>query len=122
MQDVPITPSIAVTIGEQQRVYHAFVTTAPPALDGPSTITLHASTFADVSGFAADPLVHNRANSKAPARLVLIESRELTWHRTRYRAENCLCVPADAVLVSFRTLQFWMWLRLQASLNTEVPE
>ena len=54
MPEVYPTPSIEVTIGGQIRVYHAFVTTAIPALDGPSTMTLHASTLADVSGFAAN--------------------------------------------------------------------
>ena len=114
------TPSIAVTIGGQERVYHAFVTTAAPTLDGPSTMTLHASTLADVSGLAADPLVHDTASSKTPARLVLIETRELAWHRAKYRAEHCLCAPADPVLVSLRTLQFWLWQRLQAPLASEV--
>jgi hypothetical protein len=51
---LPTTPTIAVAIGRQSRIYHAFVTTAPAALDGPSTMTLYASTLADVAGFAAD--------------------------------------------------------------------
>lgn len=84
MPELAPTPSIAVTIGGQIRIYHAFVTTAAPALDGPSTMPLHASTLADVAGFAADPIVHDSARSKTPARLVLIETRELTWHRARY--------------------------------------
>jgi hypothetical protein len=120
MPEVPHTPSIDVTIGGQQRVYHAFVTTATPSLDGPSTMTLHASTLADVSGFAADPLIHDPSSSRTPARLVLIETRELAWHRARYRAEHCLCAPADPLLVSLRTLQFWLWQRLQAPLASEL--
>ena len=120
MPEIAPTPSIAVTIGGQIRVYHAFVTTAPPAFDGPSTVTLHTSTLADVSGFAADPIANDTARSKTPARLVLIETRELAWHRARYRAEHCLCAPADPVLVSLRTLQFWLWQRLQTPLVSEV--
>ena len=120
MPEITRTPSIAVTIGGQERVYHAFVTTAAPTLDGPSTMTLHASTLADVSGFAADPIVHDRTTGKTPARLVLIETRELAWHRSRYRAEHCLCAPADPFLVSLRTLQFWLWQRLQAPFASEV--
>jgi hypothetical protein len=108
------TPSIEVTIGGQIRVYHAFVTTAAATLDGPSTMTLHASTLADVCGFAADPIVHDSISSKTPARLVLIETRELAWHRAKYRAEHCVCAPADPLLVSLRTLQYWLWQRLQA--------
>ena len=114
MRELSPTPSIEVTIGGQIRIYHAFVTTAAPTLDGPSTMTLHASTLSDVCGFAADPIVHDAAISKMPARLVLIETRELAWHKARYRSEHCLCAPADPVLVSLRTLQFWLWQRLQA--------
>ena len=120
MPEITRTPSIAVTIGGQERVYHAFVTTAAPTLDGPSTMTLHASSLADVAGFAADPIVHNSAASKTPARLVLIETRELAWHRARYHTEHCLCAPADPLLVSLRTLQFWLWQRLQAPFTSEV--
>ena len=120
MPEFARTPSIAVTIGGQIRVYHAYVTTATPALDGPSTMTLHASTLADVSGFAADPIIQDTARSRTPARLVLIEARELEWHRTRYKAEDCLCAPVDPVLVSLRTLQFWLWQRLHAPIASEV--
>src|SRR4051794_18355940 len=38
-------PCILVTIGQESRVYHAFVTAAPCHLDAPSTMTLHVSTF-----------------------------------------------------------------------------
>jgi hypothetical protein len=120
MSHVFITPSITVTIGGQIRVYHAFVTTASPALDGPSTLTLYTSTLADVIGFAADPIVADSARGRMPARLVLIEARELTWHRERFRAEQSLCAPADPVLVSVKALQQWLWGRLQAPLPIEV--
>jgi hypothetical protein len=113
-------PSIEVTIGGQNRVYHAFVTTAPPTLDGPSTMTLHASTLSDVSGFAADPIVHDVRTGRTPARLVLIETRELQWHRSNYKTAHCLCAPADPVLVSLKTLQYWLWLRLQTPNACEV--
>jgi hypothetical protein len=120
MQELSPMPSIAVTIGGQLRVYHAFVTTAGPELDGPSTLTLHSSTFSDIAGFAADPLVHDTTRGRMPARLVLIEMRELAWHRARYRAEHRIFAPADPVLVSLRTLQHWLWQRLQASGAHEV--
>ena len=120
MRELSPLPSIAVTIGGQLRVYHAFVTTAGPELDGPSTLTLYASTFTDLSGFAADPIVHDTARGRMPARLVLIEMRELAWHRARYRAEHCIFAPADPVLVSLKTLQHWLWSRLQASATNEV--
>ena len=107
-------PNIAVTIGGQLRVYYAYVTTADPALDGPSTMTLYTSTLTDLSGFAAEPIVHETSRGKAPARLVLIDLKELAWHRTRYGEQHCIFVPADPVLVSFKTLQHWLWQRLRA--------
>ena len=54
MSDTSITPSIEVTIGRQTRLYHAFITTAPAALDAPSTLTLYAGPLSDVAGFAVD--------------------------------------------------------------------
>ena len=40
MRDTSRTPNIAVTIGGQLRVYYAYVTTAGPDFDGPTTMTL----------------------------------------------------------------------------------
>ena len=120
MQTLSPVPSIAVAIGGQLRIYHAFVTTASPSLDGPSTLTLHASTFADVAGFAANPLAFDTTRGRTPARLVLIEARELVWHKASYRSEHRVLTPADPVLVSLRTLQHWLWSRLQASPPSEV--
>ena len=71
-------------------------------------------------GFAADPIVDDTARGRMPARLVLIEMRELAWHRAKYRAEQRIFAPADPVLVSLRTLQHWLWTRLQASATNEV--
>jgi hypothetical protein len=120
MRHISPAPNIAVTIGGQLRIYYAYVTTADPALDGPSTLTLYASTLTDLSGFAADPIVHDTSRAKAPARLVLIDLKELAWHRARYRQEQCMFAPADPVLVSFKTLQHWLWQRLQAPIAMEV--
>ena len=64
MRDFAITPSIAVTIGRQTRLYHAYVTTAPAALDSPSTLTLYLSTLADVAGFAANPVTHDAHDTR----------------------------------------------------------
>ena len=108
------TPHIAVTIGGQLRVYYAYVTTARPELDGPATMTLYASTLTELAGFALDPIVHDRVRGQALARLILIDLRELTWHRATYRREQCICAPADPMLVSPHTLQHWLWQRLQA--------
>src|SRR5260370_15576143 len=90
MRDISPTPNITVTIGGQLRIYYAYVTTAGPELDGPSTMTLYASTLTDLSGFAADPIVHERVGGKARARLVLIDLKALSWHRAGYRWGPCV--------------------------------
>ena len=64
MHVTAITPSIAVTIGRQMRLFHAFVTTAPAVLDAPSTLTLYLATLSDVCGLAAEP---NALTRRAPA-------------------------------------------------------
>jgi hypothetical protein len=120
MRHLSITPSVSVTIGRQTRVYFAFVTTAPAALEAPATLTLHAGTFADVSGFAAEAIARDARLARIPARLVLVEALELAWQRARYRGHQHLVLPADRVLVGLNTLQQWLWQRLQASTPTEV--
>ena len=120
MRQLSITPSITVTIGRHTRVYFAFVTTAPVHLDSPGTLTLHESTFADVIGFAADPITHHEFHGRAPARLVLIDSMELAWQRARYRGQQHALLRADPVLVGLNTLQHWLWHRLRGPFASEV--
>ena len=67
MRNGSITPSITVDIGGQLRIYHAFVTTAPPALDGPATMTLHTSTFSDVAAPPETPVPVQRLILPTPA-------------------------------------------------------
>ena len=120
MRHLSITPSITVTIGRHTRLYFAFVTTAPAELDSPATMTLHASTFTEVSGFAADPITHDELRGRMPARLVLVDAMELAWQRARYRGHQHLLLPADPVLVGLDTLQHWLWQRLRAPIASEV--
>jgi len=121
MRHLSITPSVSVTIGRQTRLYFAFVTTAPAELDSPATMTLHAGTFADVAGFAADAIAHDAIRGQAPGRLVLVDAMELAWQRARYRGNQHLLLPADRVLVGLNTLQHWLWQRLQTPTSSEVP-
>jgi hypothetical protein len=120
MRHLSITPSVSVTIGRQTRLYFAFVTTAPAELDSPATMTLHAGTFADVAGFAAEATAHDASRARTPARLVLVDALELAWQRARYRGNQHLLLPADRVLVGLNTLQQWLWQRLQATTPSEV--
>ena len=109
-----ITPSIGVTIGQQMRLFHAFVTTAPAVLDAPSTVTLYLATlsgrFRPGSGSEV-PLDTNRTST--PARLVLVDSTELDWQRARYREGHYVFATADPVLVGLNSLQHWLWQRLR---------
>src|SRR2546423_15678923 len=120
MRQLSITPSITVTIGRHTRLYFAFVTTAPAELDSPATMTLHAATFSDVAGFAADPITCDEIRGRTPARLVLVDATELVWQRARYRGNQHVLAPADPALVGLNTLQHWLWQRLQAPIASEV--
>jgi len=114
MTERSLTPNITVTIGHHTRIYFAFVTTAPAELDSPSTVTLHAASFADVSGLAAEPITLDGTRSRMPARLVLVDAMELAWQRANYRGHQHTLWPADPGLVGLNTLQQWLWQRLQA--------
>ena len=120
MRQLSITPHITVTIGQHTRQYFAFVTTAPAALDSPATVTLHASTFADVVGLAAEPITHDELRGRGPGRLVLVDAMELGWQQAKYRGHQHVLLPADPMLVGLNSLQVWMWQRLQAPIARSV--
>lgn len=109
------TPNIEVTIGGQTRLYHAFITTAPAALDAPGTLTLYAGPFCDVVGLANDPPIGN-GRPDLESRLILIDSTELAWQRARCRSREHLLSSADPLLVGLTALQQWLWQRLQLPL------
>ena len=119
MSDTSITPSIEVTIGRQTRLYHAFVTTAPAALDAPSTLTLYAGPLKDVAGFAVDTVALDATQGQPRHRgSILIDTTELGWQRARCRSRAHRLTPADPVLVGLNTLQQWLWQRLQIPIAT----
>ena len=115
-----ITPSIEVTIGRQTRLYYAYVTTAPAALDAPSTLTLYAGPLCDVVGFAVDLLSIDAARARTPSRLILIDSAEFAWQRARCREGRHVLATTDPILVGPNTLQQWLWRRLAAPFVDEV--
>ncbi len=108
-------PGIVVTIGQQSRFYRAFVTSAPCWLDAPATMTLYASTLADLAMLAANEIVVDADCARSRARLVLVDATELAWQRARYRDERHLMTAADAGLIGVSTLQCWLWRRLRSS-------
>ena len=107
-------PYITVTIGEETRIYFAFVTTAPPALDSPNTITLDEGPFSDIVGLAADPVTVDAVRARMPARLVLVDAMQRAWQRAKYMGNHHLLFEADPWLAGLNTLQHWLWHRLQA--------
>lgn len=117
MRDFMTTPSIGITIGRQTRTYYAFVTTAPAALDSPSTVTLYNGTLSDLASFVTAEIDHVSATAINRARLVLVDAAELAWHRARCWGQHHLLAPADPVLVSATSLQHWLWQRIQAPLD-----
>jgi hypothetical protein len=103
-----------VTIGHETRIFHAFVTSAPVALDAPATLTLCGSISADPAGFSvADDMLESEL-AQSPARLVLVDSMELVWQRRRWREAGHRLLPADAHLAGLTTLQGWLWGRLRS--------
>ena len=114
-----ITPTITVTIGHHTRIYFAFVTTAPIALDSPATVTLHTATFAEVVTLAAEAITFDRTLGATPARLVLVDAMELAWQRAKYRSERHPLLAADPGLVGLNTLQQWLWQRFQTAPSSQ---
>ena len=109
------TPTIGIAIGRETRLYHAYVTTAPPKLDAPATLTLDAAPLSYLAGWAADPIAFDPARGKEPARLVLVESGQINWQEARYDQAKHLFTPADPVRVGLDTLQHRLWSRLGAA-------
>lgn len=112
MLQAPTAPSIVVTIGHETHAFHAFVTAAPIAVDAPATVTLYTSTWSDLSTFVDAEAAFELTPIHTAARLVLVDSMELTWQRARYRKAGHQLLPADGGLVGQSTLQRWLWRRL----------
>jgi len=112
MNVTSITPSIGVTIGRHSRLYYAYITTAPAALDAPSTMTLHTAPLVDVVGLACDEIVFDACRARTKARLILVDATERGWQKRRFREHGHIFAPADPMLVGLNTLQSWLWQRL----------
>ena len=113
-----LTPSITVTIGHDTRLYFAFITTAPAALDSPATITLRADTLLELSCYAQDPFSLDTTRSRYASRLVLVDAFQRAWQCAKYEGNGHLLIAADPRVADFNTLQEMLWhLLLTASLN-----
>lgn len=75
--------AIVVTLGPLTRIYRALCTTAPPAYDAGTSITLWTGAAGQIEQLLGDDRL--LSNDKAqPARLVLVEASQFDWHRARY--------------------------------------
>ena len=84
-------------------------------------MTLHAATFSDVAGFAADPITLRRARADARLHDWSSSTRWSSPGSAPSTAGISTCLlPADPVLVGLNTLQHWLWQRLQAPTASEV--
>lgn len=110
-----ITPTIDVTIGGQTRLLHAYITTAERALDATATSTLVEGMVRDLAGFCLEPDALVGESPTGYARLVLVDSTELAWQRTRCRQHGEVLAPVDPLLVGTSTLRQWLWLRVAGS-------
>jgi hypothetical protein len=119
MNGTSITPSIGVTIGRQTRLYYAYITTAPAALDAPSTMTLYTATLADVSGLAYDEIVFHACRARTTTRLILVDATERSHQKRRCREHGHVFAPADPFLVGLAKLQQWLWQRLGVPTSEE---
>jgi hypothetical protein len=117
MERTTLKPGIFVAIGRQTRYYHAFVTTAPGALDVPATLTLCEGTLSKVSDMAACSIAMDTTRARTPARLVLVEATEPSLQRARWKEGRSFFTAADPVLVGLNELQSWLWHRLKAPLG-----
>ena len=109
------TPSITVTIGHETRLYVACVTTAPPALDSPNTLTVDEGPFSEIVEYAADPFRHDELEGRMPARLVLVDSMQRAWQEAKYLGNHHVLLPADPWLAGLNELQGRLWRRLRAA-------
>lgn len=119
MNTTSITPSIGVTIGRHTRLYYLYITTAPAALDAPSTMTLSTAPLADLLGLALDEIALDTLRARTEARLILVDTTERSHQKRRCREHRHLCEPADPVLVGLNRLQQWLWQRLGVPLEDE---
>jgi len=115
-----MAPYITVTIGEETRLYFAFVTTAPPALDLSNTITLDEGPFSYIVGLAADPVTVDTVRARMPARLVLVDEDQRPGQRANYLGNQHLLLDGDPWLAGLNTLQFCLWQRLEGRVASPV--
>jgi hypothetical protein len=108
------TPTIEIAIGRELRLYHAYVTTAPPRLDAPATLTVHAAPLWDVLWMAAAFIALDAERAKQPGRLVLVDDNQFDWQEAKYKEAQHLFTPADPVLVGLGALQDSLWNRLRS--------
>ena len=119
MNATSITPIIGVTIGRQTRLYYAYITTGPAAVDAPSTMTLCTAPLMELAGLALDEFVFDTCRATTTARLILVDGTERSCQRRRTRANKHLLAAADPFLVGLNRVQQQLWQRLGVPFEEE---
>ena len=71
------------------------MTTAPAVLDSPNTITLDEGLFADMVGYAADPVTYDELLGPRSTRLVIVDGAQRAWQEAKYLGHHHLLLRAD---------------------------
>jgi hypothetical protein len=119
MNTTSITPWIGVTIGRDTRLFYVYITTAPAALDAPSTITLSTAPLAEQSGLALDEIAFDSCRARTKARLILVDATQRSHQKRRCRQHGHLIADADPALVELNRLEDSLWHRLGVSLEQQ---
>jgi hypothetical protein len=107
---------LAPTLGRCSRLFNLYLTTAPTALDAPSTITLHSATLVNIALLADVSLPLDAGDAQLVSRLVRVDSLELDWQRTQLRTGGYRLIGVDPFLFGPDSLEKWLRQRLHAAL------
>jgi hypothetical protein len=86
-----------ITIGPITRLYRPLLTTAPSDYDADTTLTLATGRVENLRLLLDDDHILSN-NMDAPARLILVETRQLAWSQARYSSGLYPSVPPRADL------------------------
>ena len=83
-------------------------------IDGSTIMTRHAATFADMAGFAANPIPFQEEFGRTTVRSCSSTLRNWRGTLARHRREQCLLAPVDPETPGLRAYQHSLWSRSSA--------
>lgn len=111
--------SVTVTLGPITRVYRALGTTAPPAYDAGTSITIVTGSAGTVEGLLnSDALLSN--NKEQTARVVLVEASLFEWHRARYSSGLFASAELNPNMFGTPEIAAELWRRLDRGTPTAI--